>query len=323
VRRVGRELYERLMEPLLTGIFAGDGSRLSLAATFPQLSALEREHGSLFRGVRAQRAAAGGRPPAHPPFMAPRGGMQELIDALERTLRGSGRVEIRLGTPVAALAPAADPVEGAVVSLADGTTLRGDAVIVATPAPVAASLLAPLDPALGADLAAIELGSTATVTLAYRATDVPRPLDATGYVVPRIEGRPVLACTWVSSKFAGRAPAGTVLLRLFFGGARRPELVEQDDDARVALARAEVREVLGAVAEPTLVRVVRWRRAMPQYHVGHVARVERIERRVAALPWLALAGNAYRGVGIPDCIRSGELAADRVVAGARGLVGVT
>jgi oxygen-dependent protoporphyrinogen oxidase len=322
VRRVGRELYERLMEPLLTGIYAGDGARLSLDATFPQLRALEREHGSLLRGIRAQRAAAGGKAPAHPPFMAPRAGMQELIDALERNLRDSGRVDLRLGTAVAALAPA--PGEGAVVTLADGTPLRCDAVIVATPAPAAAALLAPLDAELARDLAAIELGSAATVTLAFRATDVARPLDATGYVVPRIERRPVLACTWTSSKFAGRAPAGTALFRLFLGGARHPEQVELDDDALVALARTELRETLGVAAEPTLVRVVRWRRAMPQYHVGHAARVERIEARVAAVPWLALAGNAYRGVGIPDCVRSGQLAADRVAAGVGkgGLVGV-
>jgi len=126
----------------------------------------------------------------------------------------------------------------------------------------------------------------------------------------------------VSSKFAGRAPAGRALFRLFLGGARRPDLVELGDDALLGLARTELREVLGVSAEPLLVRVVRWRRAMPQYHVGHVARVERIEGRVSNVPWLALAGNAYRGVGIPDCIRSGELAADRALAGVRGLVGV-
>ncbi len=322
VRRVGRELYERLMEPLLTGIFAGDGSRLSLAATFPQLRALEREHGSLLRGIRAQRAASGQKAPAHPPFVAPRGGMQELIEALERFLRDSGRVELRLGATVAAVAPAADPAEGALVTLGDGSRLRCDAVIVATPAPAAAALLAPLDGDLARDLDAIELGSTVTVTLAYPAPEVPRPLDATGYVVPRIEGRPVLACTWVSSKFAGRAPAGMALFRLFFGGTRRPDLVELPDDALLALARTELREVVGVTTEPTLVRVVRGRRTMPQYHVGHVARVERIERRVAALPWLALAGNAYRGVGIPDCVRSGAVAADRVLAGVRGLATV-
>jgi oxygen-dependent protoporphyrinogen oxidase len=322
VRRLGREAYERLVEPLLTGIYAGDGARLSLAATFPQLRAMELEHGSLLRGARSRARGDGGEPGS--PFLSLPTGMEELIEALAAALRATGRVDFRLGTPARALRPAREfgGGDGVLVWPHDGDPVRCDAVVVAAPAPEAAALLEAVDPTLARELASIEHGSAAAVTLAYPAESVPRPLDATGYVVPGAEreggvgrARPVLACTWASSKLPGRAPAGAALLRLFLGGARRPDVVELDDDALVALARTELRDVLGVAAEPTLVRVTRWRRAMPQYHLGHVARVERIERRAGAVPWLALAGNAYRGVGIPDCVRSGERAAERVLAG--------
>ncbi|MGZ8378980.1 MAG: protoporphyrinogen oxidase [Gemmatirosa sp.] len=311
VRRMGREAYDRLVEPLLTGIYAGDGGRLSLAATFPQVRDLEREHGSLLRGLRA-RAATSPASTADSPFLSLPTGLQELPEALERRLTATGRVSIRTG--VAAREIRAPAIGGPALTLADGSTILGDALVLALPARASAALLAPLDPMLGQELQAIPHGSTATVTLAHAAADVPRPLDATGYVVPRIEGRAALACTWASSKLAGRAPADTALFRLFFGGARRPELPTWDDDALLALARTELREVIGVTAAPRLVRVTRWLDAMPQYELGHQARVAGIEARVAQLPWLALAGNAFHGVGVPDCIRSGEAAAARVRA---------
>lgn len=309
VRRLGREAYDRLVEPLLTGIYAGDGARLSLAATFPQLRALERQHGSLLRGLRA-RAALAPAAAGDTPFLSMPTGLQELIEALARTLEATGRVAIRTGVPARALrAPGA---AGPALTLADGSTIVGDAVVLALPARASAALLAPLDGVLARDLRAIPHGSTATVTLAYAAADVPRALDATGYVVPRAEGRDALACTWASSKLAGRAPAGMALFRLFFGGARRPELAVRDDEALQVLARAELREVMGIGAAPRLVRVTRWLDAMPQYEIGHAGRVAGIEARALSLPWMALAGNAYHGVGVPDCIRSGEAAAARI-----------
>jgi oxygen-dependent protoporphyrinogen oxidase len=170
-----------------------------------------------------------------------------------------------------------------------------------------------VDAALGAELAAIEHGSTGTIALGFDAADVAHPLDGTGYVVPRTEPRPVLACTWVSSKHRGRAPEGAVQFRVFVGGGYRPDVVEWSDEQLVALARAELKATLGVTAAPRLVHIVRWVGAMPQYLLGHPERVARIEAREAALPWLALAGNAYRGVGVPDCIASGERAAARVL----------
>jgi protoporphyrinogen/coproporphyrinogen III oxidase len=206
------------------------------------------------------------------------------------------------------------------VRLAAGETLDADAVVVALPAHAAARLLADASPELARLLGEVEHVSPATVSLAYRAADVPRALDGTGYVIPRAEGREALACTFASSKFLGRAPAGEALFRVFLGGAGRPDVLARPDEALVAAARRELAEMVGVTAEPIDALVTRWPRALPQYHLGHLARVERIERLEAGLPGLALAGNAYRGVGIPDCVRSAERAARAVtdyLSGAR------
>ena len=313
-RRLGREAYERLVEPLLTGIYAGDGARLSVGATFPQLRAIEREHGSLVRGLRAR--SRGAALPASPFLSFPRG-MQELVDALERALRASGRVEVRFGAAVR-LVRGPGPAGGSpVVVLAGGEWLAADAVVVAAPVPRAGTLLAASAPDVAAELGAVAHGSTATITLAYARAAVPHALDATGYVVPRVEGRDVLACTFVSSKWAGRAPADVALFRVFVGGVHRAELVERDDAALVALARAELRATLGVAAAPRVTRVARWVHAMPQYELGHPERIARVQRLLAARPWLALAGNGYAGVGVPDCIRAGEAGAVRALAAAR------
>ena len=321
VRRMGQEAYDRLVEPLLTGIYAGDGAQLSIESTFPQLRALERKHGSLLRGLRAR---ASGAPAAHvaaatSPFLSLPTGLAELIEALERALVATGRVRIVRGSPVRALhtsAPGSWTTTRVRVVL-DSGTLDADAVIVATAASAAVPLLATVDAALASELGTVTHSSTATVTLAYALADVPRALDGTGYVVPGAEGRAVMACTWLSSKWAGRVPPDAALFRLFLGGVHRPELVERDDPQLLALARAELREVLGVRATPRFTRVARWIDAMPQYTIGHATRVARVAERVAAHPWLALAGNAYQGVGIPDCIRSGEAAADRVLGALR------
>jgi oxygen-dependent protoporphyrinogen oxidase len=312
-RRFGAEAYAHLVEPLLGGIYAGDARRLGVLATFPQLRALERERGGLLRGV-ARGGRGGARQPAAsgPAFLTLPGGLGELVDVLARALARDPRVTVRQRTPARAVLAA--PGRGGVrVALADGAVLWADAAVLATPAHEAARLLAGIDPALARELGAIEHASTATVTLALPRSAVPRALDATGYVVPRAAGRRALACTWVSSKFAGRAPADAALFRVFFGGAGREREIDVDDDALVAAARDELRETLGAAGAPLLARVARWDHAMPQYAVGHRERVARIEGTVARHPALALAGNAYHGVGIPDCIRSGERAAERVV----------
>ena len=305
-RRLGREALERVAEPLLGGIYTGDAERLSLRATMPRFVELERRHGSLIRGLRATARTrdAGAR---YSLFMTHADGMGGLVADLARRLPEG---VVRLGSRVERLAREGDGWR----VVTTGAVHDVDAVVVAVPSYVAASLLAEVDPTLAHGLAAIEYASSAIVTLAYRGTDLPRGLAGFGFVVPSIEQRSILACSYPSRKFDGRAPEGHELLRAFVGGALRPELVDLDDAALRAAVEADLAALLGVTARPALVRVHRHRRAMPQYQVGHEARVAAIEARTAAVPGLALAGAAYRGVGVPDCVRSGEAAADAVLA---------
>jgi oxygen-dependent protoporphyrinogen oxidase len=308
-RRLGREAYEALVEPLMTGIYGGDGDQLSLQATFPQLRQLELEHGSLLRGLRAQT------PPksAQPPFLSLRRGMERLVDALVGQLE---RTSIRTDVSARMVRRGAD---GYVVEL-DTEVVNTDGVVVAVPAFAVAELLSTLDPELAEVHAEIPYASSAVVSLAYDRTDVEHPLDGYGYVLPRIESSEVLACTWSSSKWAGRAPADRVLLRVYAGRFGGRDVTADDDEALVGLAREEVR-LLGIEADPLFARIHRWLLGMPQYVLGHPERVERIERTLQEHPGLALAGAAYRGVGIPDCIASGERAAESIARSIAGVAG--
>ena len=306
-RRFGREAYEALVEPLMTGIYGGDGDQLSLQATFPQLRVLELEHGSLLRGLSAPAPAPGERPP----FVSLRSGMGRLADAVRDSF---GRTHVVLGREAVRVSREA----AFTVELADGETLAADGVVLATPAYVTAELVADLDPGLAAEHLAIPYASSVVVTLGFSRADVV-PLDGYGYLVPRSQGRDVLACTWSSQKWDGRAPDEFVLLRVYAGRFGGRDLTEDADADLVALAREEL-AFLGVAAVPALQRVHRWPWGMPQYLLGHPERLARIDAALAAYPGLTVAGAAYGGVGIPDCIRSGELAAEavvRAVAGAR------
>jgi oxygen-dependent protoporphyrinogen oxidase len=273
---------------------------------------MERRDRSLILAMRRQaRAAGSGSGARWSLFVSFADGMQVLVDALVRRLpEGAVRFATR------ATAVEADPTGSWRVTLAGGASLRAAGVIVATPAFAAAELLRGVDHALAMELAAIPYASSATVTLGYARADVPHPLDGFGFVVPAIEGRNIIAGSFSSVKYAGRAPEGQALIRVFFSGAA-VEDPGSDADTLVASARHELRELLGITAAPRLARAHRYPRSMPQYRVGHLARVAAIETALARHPGLALAGNAYRGVGLPDCIRSGELAAERLLA-ARG-----
>ena len=311
-RRFGVEAYERMAQPLLSGIYAGDAEQLSLLATFPRLRESERTHGSLIRGMLAQRRAApqpaSGDAPRRSAFLSLAGGLGELTDTLARALDG---VEVRTG--LAATAVAWRGSGRWTLGLADGTALEADVLLLATPAWASADLLQGLAARPAATLRQIPYTSTATITAAYRREDVARLGAGRGFVIPRVEDRELTAVTWVTSKFPGRAPDGLALVRGFVGRAGREEAVGLPDDELVALMRRELREILGLTAEPVLTRVYRWPRALPQYTLGHLERVATIERHVAQLPGLFLLGSAYRGVGIPDCIQSGSEAAARAL----------
>lgn len=330
VRRLGREMYTNIVEPLLSGISAGDGAQLSMEAMFPQLRAYERQHGGLIRGMLAARRRsraerdAGSSPATPPGFLSFPHGLGELVEAVERHVgerpRNGARVTTLTGARVARIERTAPwlpeaPESGGdfALTLGDNTRISAQAVVLATPAYVTSALLRTVDGHVSRLLEEIEFGSTVTISLAYRQPDVPRALDATGYIVPRILERPVLACTWTSAKFRGRAPDGHALFRLFMGGAGRGSFISASDEELLDVARAEMGEVMGISAQPELTRINRFDRAMPQHNVGHLARVAQIEVQTARIPGLALAGASYRGVGIPDCIRSGERAADYVV----------
>lgn len=324
-RRLGREAFERLVQPLVGGIYTADPDRLSMAATFPQMLEMEQSSGSLIRAAwkdaRAARRKAvskekntdaktaddsGAR---YSLFLAPRNGMGSLADAVvERLPAGAAR----LNAPLSRVERGVDGQW----SLFGADQERLDVchgVIVATRASHAARLLGGVEAPLAADLGSIEYAGSSVVVVGYRREQVRHPLDGFGFVVPAIENRRILAASFTSIKFPGRAPPGHVLLRVFVGGALQPALAELDDGELSAIVGQELGELIGVEGPPVLCEVHRWRAAMPQYHVGHVDLIRRIEDRVRAIAGLALAGGAYHGVGVPQCIRSGELAAERLL----------
>jgi oxygen-dependent protoporphyrinogen oxidase len=301
-RRFGDEALEVFGEPLLAGIHVGDPETLSMRATFPNLLSLEQSHGSVTAGMR--QAAA---PPASPgapatAFVSLRGGMGELIDGLRARLTG----DLRLGQAVTGID--ADRT----VHTASGERLAAEAIILTTPAHAIGRLVRQVAPELAEALATIRTASSGTVSLGYRADEVAHPLDGFGFVIPRREPTRLLACTWSSSKLAGRAPAGHVLMRVFVGGHAHPADVVLPDDQLVELARSELKQIMGIDAAPVLSRVFRWRDANPQYEVGHLERVARFQ--ALCPPWLFLAGCTYSGVGIPDCVRQARATAGQVAA---------
>lgn len=312
VRRLGREAFERLVQPLVSGIWTADPARLSMAAACPDFLAMERHDGSLFVGELSRlrfaprgQSASGAR---YGQFVSLASGMETLPRRLAehigerggRFVRGRARAVRREGGRWQV------EIEGQPVAAAD-------AVIIALPAPAAAAVLREADQALAAQLDQIEYAGSAVVSLGYARGDVAHPLDAAGLVIPRTEGRKILAISFLSSKFPGRAPDGHVLMRVFVGGALDPAAARLDDTDLLARVRYEAADLLGIRGAPRLVQIDRWHAAMPQYHVGHVERVAMIRARAAALPRLALTGAAYEGVGIPQVIASGQKAAQGIM----------
>ncbi len=310
-RRLGREALERVAQPMVGGIYTADPAKLSLRATMPQFLEMEQRHGSLIRALRHNQRQArqqGMSGPRYGLFTSFRNGMQTLVDRLESCLSPD---MIRLCTRVAGLARQPE-APAWTVRLEDQPDLSADAVCLALPAPRAASLLSAVDAELAAEMD-IPYASSAIMNIVMRRRDIAHPLNGMGFVVPAVENRALIACSFSSVKFAGRAPEDRVLLRAFVGGAMHQERFEQSDEEIQRAVLHDLRHLLGTSGDPLHVSLRRWPQSMAQYHVGHVQRVARIESLAKRWPGLVLAGNAYHGVGVPDCIRSGNEAAQTVL----------
>jgi oxygen-dependent protoporphyrinogen oxidase len=308
-RHYGEEMVDRLADPLLSGVYGGEAGNLSVRAVLPRFAEMESQHGSLGRAMLAARrkmAKAASGPP-RPLFTSLKNGMQQLVDALLERLPASS---LRSNTSVQSLQPEAG---GWTVS-AGYESDHFDGVIMATPAPAAAALLHLASAELAAELSGIAYSSSVTVTLGYDQKTRAALPPGFGFLVPRSESKRMLAATFVHSKFPHRAPEDRALVRCFLGGARDEGILASSEEEILGIVRSELREIIGLAAEPRFARVYKWQGAMAQYAVGHLERLERIERLRQQLPGLALAGNGYRGIGVPDCVRSGQEAAKRMLS---------
>jgi protoporphyrinogen/coproporphyrinogen III oxidase len=310
-RRLGREALERMAQPMVGGIYTADPETLSLRATLPRFLDMERDHRSvvlaMLRKARTQSKAdqSGTSGARYGLFLSFDRGMEVLVRALEENIDFT----VQLATKVVAI----ERHSRFLIKSQNGETLEADAICLAVPAYVAAELVSNFNPSLAAQLNQIKYASTATINLAYHRDAIEHPLDGFGFVVPFVEKRSLIACSFSSVKFPGRAPDDHVLLRVFVGGALQPDMFALDESEMLDRVKRDLSELLGVKSEPLFAEVSKWRNSMPQYEIGHLDRVQAIENELAHAPTLALAGNAYRGAGIPDCIRSGETAAERLL----------
>ncbi len=301
VDHFGQETLDYLAEPLLSGVYGGDPARLSVGSVLPRFLQMEAKYGSLVRGVLAAKSQGG---PGGPLFRTLKGGLGSLVAALASRVRMSqARVE------------SIERIGSGFRLRADGNWMEADQVIAACPAWAASRVVAGLDARLGELLEGIDYSSSVTLSLIYRAADFDGRRAGFGFLVPKKERQRLAACTFVGTKFSHRVPDDRIVLRCFFGGIGDPAILNESDDALVAIARAELRRMLGLAAAPIAHVIARWPRSMAQYNLGHSQRVEEIRQRAAAIPGLHLAGNAYEGIGIPDCIHTGRAAAKAALSG--------
>ena len=311
-RHYGSEMVDRLADPLLSGVYGGEAASLSVRAVLPRFAEMERTHGSLGRAMLAARKSArkkappGPRKPAPTLFTSLKGGMQHLAETAVSRLTPTSLL-------VNAQVHAIQPQAGGWTVSAGLQSDQFDSVIVALPAPAASQVLRIASPELAGELGGIQYSSSITVGLGYD-HEVRQSLPpGFGFLVPRSEGKRLLAATFVHNKFPHRAPEDRALLRCFFAGVNAENVWALGDNQIVGIVRTELQQILGLRAEPLFARVYKWKSAMAQYGVGHLDRLERIERLRQQLPGLTLAGNAYRGIGVPDCVRSGREAAKQLV----------
>jgi len=313
-RRFGREAFERLIQPLVGGMYTGDPERLSVLATMPRFVEMEQQHGSLIRAMRSKNRpgaeANQGSGARYGLFVGLTDGMSELVDAICRSLPPG---TIRCDCPVSDLTRDGQGRWGMRIANASEPAWF-DRVVVAASAPHTQRLLSTIDSELAESFRQVPTNSSAIASLGYRREQIEHPLDGFGFVVPSAERLPILSGSFSSVKFPGRAPAGHALVRVFLGGATRPDLLERSDESLMRLAHEELSRLIGIQGEPVLSMLSRWSQAMPQYQIGHLQWLETVRSRLASLPGLELAGNAYEGIGVPQCVHSGEMAAERIAA---------
>lgn len=310
-RRLGNEALDKIAGPMMAGIYMADPERMSLQSTFPQFLEMEQQHGSLIKAMqrakknRPANGAAKGQPP--PMFLSLKGGLNDLVEALVGRLDG----QLCLGQRVVAIQSTHSGFE---IQLDDNShpPIIVDAVVLAVPAYTAAHLVEPFLPDLAQLLAKIRYVSTATISLGYRRADVidQHNFEGFGFLIPKSERRKLAACTWTSTKFDGRAPDNDILLRAFVGGDSQEEVVNLPDHELLSLIKAEIADLMGVKAEPVVYQIFRWIKGNPQYDVGHLARVDQMNELARQVAGLYLTGSAYRGIGIPDCVKDAMLTAD-------------
>ncbi|MFQ5673236.1 MAG: protoporphyrinogen oxidase [Nitrospinales bacterium] len=314
-RRLGEECLKKMAEPMLAGIYAADPEKMSIKATFPMFFQTEQKHRSLILGMLARKRMAPVKTNSYSLFMTLKNGLGEMVETLvEKSPAVSFRTAVKVD---AVMRNANGEGRGWRVMLADGGDLEADVVILAPPANIAAQLLRDTAPQITKLLSQIHYVSTATITLAYRKDGFSHPLNGFGFVVPTAEKRSIMACTWTSTKFPQRAPSDFVLLRCFVGGALREELAERNAESIAALVQDDLRDIMGIRQKPVFCRVYGNRKANVQYHVGHETLIGKVGRELQNHPGLYLAGSAYTGIGLPDCILNGTRAAESALAGCK------
>ena len=305
-RHYGREMVDRLADPLLAGVYGGSADELSVQSVLPRFAEIEAKHGSLGRAMVAASRSQGGAA-LRPIFTSLKDGMQQMSDALVSRISASA---LRTNAGVESVRP--ESGKWLVVS-AGGHTAEFDGVIIATPAYAAARLMGNTESELASELNAIRYSSSVTVVLGYDEKTRAALPAGFGFLVPRSENHRLLAATFIHNKFSNRVPENLALIRCFLGGSRDEAILQCSDDELQDLIHHEIQQIMGVTAEPTFIRIYRWKRAMAQYTVGHSARVERIKDLITSRPGLAIAGNAYGGIGVPDCVRSGSEGAAKIM----------